>query len=184
MDAIKLYKRMERLKRRGLSEGAIGVRCRVRQWTVSRVLSLRTLDSTVADLFAGRGMITLAALREIARHPADVQRAALGELSRLVFRRDPREIQRPDVAIVMARHGRNLDRAPFPTTSCRACLRRTGVQADFFGDIAPGELDRCLDAACFARCVNAVAARRARWARKKFPGNSARNVKKKEQTND
>lgn len=163
-DVIGLYRRAARLRREGLSETEIGVRCHVRQWTVSRVLALRTMDDSVMRLFAERKMVTLAALLEIASWPEDVQRAALGELVRLVNRPECLVVSRPDVARIMHLRGRDLDRAPFPTTACRACARRTGAQMDFFGDVDPGKLGRCTDAACFARCMNAVFARRARWA--------------------
>ena len=161
MYVIALYRQMAQLRARGLSETEIAVWCRVRQWTVSRVLALRTMDATVMRLFEEYGTATLAALAEVASWPKDVQRAALGDLARLVCRMG-RTVERPDVAPVMARHARDLDRAPFPTTNCRACLRRTGAQMDFFGGVPEG-LGRCLDAACFARNVNAVAMRRARW---------------------
>jgi len=178
MNAIRLYRKMARLRREGLSEMEIAVRCRVRNWTVSRVLSLRTMEDVVMRLFDGCGMATLAALMEIARWPADVQRAALGDFMRLVNRRGARMVSRPDVAGVLARRGRDLDRAPFPTASCGKCAKRTGAQMDFFGGVERGRLGRCLDAACFARCMNAVAARRARWAGKNdLAGNSARDKK-------
>ncbi len=164
MDAIAQFRRAARLARRGLSEERIGIRLGIRQWTVSRLLSLRTLDADVAEMFAGDGRITHAALREIAGWPAKVQGAALRELRKISLLVYGRPITRRDVAPVMARHGRDLDRGPFPTTSCRACLKRTGAQADLFGGVEAGALGRCLDAACFARCLNAVSARRARWA--------------------
>lgn len=164
VNAIALYRRMARMWKAGLSETEIGVRCHVRQWTVSRVLELRTMDDSVMRLFAGREIVTLAALREVASWPEDVQRAALGELVRLVDRNEALPVSRPDVLPIMHRHGRDLDRAPFPTAACRACAKRSGAQMDFFGDVEPGVLGRCADAACFARCMNAVSARRARWA--------------------
>ena len=165
MNAIALYRRMERMRRKGLSETEIGVCCGVRQWTVSRVLRLGGLAPMVARLFAKR-MASLSALVEIASWPADIQRASLPDLVRLVDS-DRVEIKRADVAAVMARRGRDLDRAPFPTSSCRSCAKRTGAQADFFGGVEAGRLGRCMDAACFSRCWNAVAARRARWASKR-----------------
>ena len=165
MKAIALYRRMERMRRKGLSETEIGVCCGVRQWTVSRVLRLGGLAPMVARLFARR-MASLSALVEIASWPADIQRAALPDLVRLVDS-DLVEIRRADVAGVMARRGRDLDRAPFPTAACRSCAKRTGAQADFFGGVEAGRLGRCMDGACFSRCWNAVAARRARWAGKR-----------------
>lgn len=168
MNAIALYRRMERLRGKGLSETEIGVCCGVRQWTVSRVLRLGGLAPMVARLFAKR-MASLSALVEIASWPADIQRAALPDLVRLVDS-DLVEIRRADVAGVMARRGRDLDRAPFPTAACRSCAKRTGAQADFFGGVEAGRLGRCADAACFARCMNAVSARRARWAGHKKQG--------------
>ncbi len=163
MDAIRQYRRAARLAGRGLSEERIGVRMGIRQWTVSRLLALRTLDDDVARIFAGDGRITHAALREVASYPADVQSSALRDLWRLALSLAGRTVTRRDVAPVMALHGRDLDRDPFPTTSCRACLNRTGAQADLFGGVPEG-LGRCLDAACFARCLNAVSARQKRWA--------------------
>ena len=163
MDAIRQYRRAARLAGQGLSEERIGVRMGIRQWSVSRLLALRTLDVDVAEVFAGDGRITRAALREIAGWPAKVQGAALPELRGLAYRIVGRTVTRRDVAPIMVRHGRDLDRNPFPTTSCRACLKRTGAQADLFLGVPEG-LGRCLDAACFARCMNAVSARRARWA--------------------
>lgn len=163
MDAIRQYRRAARLAGRGLSEERIGVRMGIRQWTVSRLLALRTLDADVAEVFAGDGRITHAALREIAGWPAKVQGAALPELRKVSLLIFGRPVMRSDVAPIMVRHGRDLDRNPFPTTSCRACLNRTGAQADLFGGVPEG-LGRCLDAACFARNLNAVSARRARWA--------------------
>lgn len=162
MDAVAQFRRAARLAGRGLSEERIGIRLGIRQWTVSRLLALRTLDADVAEVFAGDGRITHAALREIAGWPAKVQGAALPELRKLSLLLY-RTVTRRDVAPVMALHGRDLDRNPFPTSSCRACLKRTGAQADLFGGVPEG-LGRCLDAACFARCLNAVSARRARWA--------------------
>ena len=160
---------MDRLRKAGLSETEIGIRLRCRQWTVSRILGLRSLDGAAMRLFADCELVTLAAMLEVASWPADVQRSALGELVRLADR--AQVVRRPDVAAIMARRGRDLDRAPFPTKACVACDRRTGAQMDFFGGVKPGLLGRCKDAACFARCMNAVAARRARWAGKKSSGN-------------
>lgn len=163
MDAVAQFRRAERLAGRGLSEERIGIRLGIRQWSVSRLLALRALDADVAEMFEGDGRITLAALREIASWPAKVQGAALQELRGSAFRIVGRPVTTRDVAPIMARHGRDLDRNPFPTTNCRSCLKRTGAQADLFGGVPEG-LGRCLDAACFARCLNAVSARRARWA--------------------
>ena len=145
---------------RGLSEERIGIRLGIRQWGVSRLLALRTLDEDVARVFEGEGRISHAALREIAGWPSNVQGAALPELRKLAVLAGRRVTTR-DVMPILARHGRDLDRAPFPTAACRACAKRTGAQADFFGEVADGRLGRCLDAACFARCMNAVSARRA-----------------------
>ena len=164
MDAIAQFRRAARLARRGLSEERIAIRLGIRQWTVSRLLALRTLDVDVAEVFAGDGRITRAALREIAGWPAKVQGAALPELRKVSLLIFGRPVMRSDVAPIMVRHGRDLDRNPFPTTSCRACLKRTGAQADLFGGVEDGALGRCLDAACFARCLNAVSARQKRWA--------------------
>lgn len=166
MNEIGMYRLLARLKDRGLSELEIGIRFGLRQWTVSRMLQLRNLTDPVMALFDGHGLATLSALSEIADWPADVQRQALPDLERLVRRSAGRTIRRLAVATIMMRHGRDLDRAPFPTSSCRACAKRTGAQADFFGGVAAGKLGRCQDAACFARCLNAVAARRARWQAK------------------
>ena len=178
MNTVGQYKRMARMWGEGLSETEIGVRCRVRQWTVSRILALRTMDETLMRLFDRGDRATLSALVEIASWPEDVQRAALSEIVRMVERRGVRLLRRPEVAAVMARHGRDLDRAPFPTGSCRACAKRTGAQMDFFGDVDPGKLGRCTDAACFARCMNAVKARGARW-QKRSAGDVARARKEK-----
>ncbi len=177
MNTVGQYKRMARMRREGLSETEIGVRCHVRQWTVSRILALRTMERTVRELFDRGERATLAALTEIAGWPEDVQRAALPDLVRMVERRGARLLRRPEVAAVMARHGRDLDRAPFPTVACRACAKRTGAQMDFFGDVDPGKLGRCTDAACFARCMNAVKARGARWRGKGSTGDAARTEK-------
>lgn len=163
MNAVAQYRRAARMAGRGLSEERIGIKMKIRQWTVSRLLALRTLDADVAEMFEGDGRITHAALREIAGWPAKVQGAALPDLRGLAFRLFGRTVTSRDVAPIMMRHGRDLDRNPFPTSSCRACLKRTGAQADLFGGVPEG-LGRCLDAACFARCLNAVSARHARWA--------------------
>ena len=86
---------------RGLSEERIGIKMKIRQWTVSRLLSLRTLDADVADMFDGDGRITHAALREIAGWPAKVQGAALPDLRGLAFRLFGRTVTSRDVAPIM-----------------------------------------------------------------------------------
>lgn len=183
MNEIGIYRLVAHLKAEGLSELEIGIRFGVRQWTVSRMLKLRGLTDPVMTLFENHGMTSFAALLEVADWPAEVQRQALPDLERLVRRSTGRSIRRLAVATIMMRHGRDLDRDPFPTATCRACAKRTGAQADFFGGVAAGKLGRCRDAACFARCLNAVAARRARWACKNNfqaipPGDKKRKVKK------
>lgn len=179
MNALKLYRRIVRLKKSGLSQSEIGAVCGIRQWTVSRLLRLERLTPAFRATLAGSGVATLAALAEIASWPQRVQRSALPGILKIIAVRGGRAIRRSDVAPVMARHGRDLDRAPFPTTACRACVKRTGAQQDFFGDVAPGELGRCNDAACFSRCVNAVAARRARWAGKRQASPTTTSARKK-----
>lgn len=160
MDPVARYREAARLAESGLTEERIGVRMGLHRLAVCRLLALRTLDPDLLAVFA-EARASLAALREIAGYSPAAQNAALGELRRMAAM-SRRRITRRDVAPVMARHARDLDRAPFPTTNCRACLRRTGAQMDFFGGVPEG-LGRCLDAACFARNVNAVAMRRARW---------------------
>ena len=179
MNALKLYRRIVRLKKSGLSQSEIGAVCGIRQWTVSRLLRLEELTPAFQATLAGSGVATLAALAEIASWPQRVQRSALPGILKIIAVRGGRTIRRSDVAPVMARHGRDLDRAPFPTTACRACVKRTGAQQDFFVYVAPGELGRCNDAACFARNTNAVAARRARLARKKQILSAVASTKKK-----
>ena len=183
MNEIGIYRKMASLKAEGLSELEIGIRLGVRQWTVSRFLKLRDLIDPVMTLFEQHDGTTFAALLEIADWPAEVQRQALPGLERLVRRSAGQSIRRSEVATIMMRHGRDLDRGPFPTSVCQACAKRTGAQADFFGLVATGQLGRCQDAACFARCLNAVAARRARWVGKNNfqaipPGDKKRKVKK------
>jgi len=180
VNAIAEYRRAAGLRKEGLSEERIGVRMGVRQWTVSRLLALRDLDEDVARIFEGEDVASLSALAEIARWPAEDQGAAIGELRRMKEKK-ARTVRRRDVVQVMVRRTRNLDRAPFPTAACRKCAKRTGAQADFFGGVAPDALGRCRDAACFARCMNAVAARRARWAKKEdfraIPARTKKGVK-------
>ena len=163
-NVIAQYRRAAKLAAQGLTEERIGARMKLHRLAVCRLLALRTLDEDVARTFEGAGRITGSALREIASYPTGSQGMALGELRRLAAAKIGRTLTRRDVAPVMARHGRDLDRGPFPTTSCRACLKRTGAQADLFGGVEAGALGRCLDAACFARCLNAVSARQKRWA--------------------
>ena len=43
MNALKLYRRIVRLKKSGLSQSEIGAVCGIRQWTVSRLLRLEEL---------------------------------------------------------------------------------------------------------------------------------------------
>lgn len=171
MNEIALYRKAAKLRDKGFSEREIGIRLGIRQWTVSRILKLQSMNSSAMILFERHGMATLSALLEVASNPEPVQFSALAAFEQLVSRRRGQSIRRRDVAMILARRSRNLDRAPFPTTACRLCMKRTGVQADFFGDVKPGALGICKDAACFSRCVNAVAARRARWASKTFRAN-------------
>lgn len=170
VDVLRLYRRLAKLRKSGLSEAEIGAACGIRQWTVSRVLRLDGLTPALRGVLGGSGVASLSALAEIASWPERVQRAATDGIVLLVAKRGGRTIRRCDVAPVMARHGRDLDRAPFPTSACRPCTKRTGAQPDFFGDVAADSLGRCNDARCFARCMNAVAARRARWSRLKISG--------------
>lgn len=163
MDVIRQYRRAAKLAAQGLTEERIGVRMKLHRLAVCRLLALRTLDEDVARTFEGARRITGAALREIASYPASSQGVALPELRRLAFAKVGRTITRRDVLPILALRIRDLDRGPFPTTSCRACTKRSGVQMDLFGDVQDG-LGRCFDAACFARCLNAVSARHARWA--------------------
>lgn len=179
VDVLKLYRRIIKLQKAGLSQSEIGAVCGIRQWTVSRLLRLEELTPAFRSVLGGSGVATLAALVEIASWPQSIQRAALPGILKIVATRGGRTIRRTDVAPVMARHGRDLDRAPFPTATCQACIKRTGAQQDFFGDVAPGSLGRCKDAACFSRCVNAVAARRARWAGKRQASPTSSSVRKK-----
>ncbi len=183
MTPIQLYQAADKLRNKGLSEREIGIRLDVRQWTISRVLKLSAIHPLAMILFERHGMATLSALLEVASNPAPVQFSSLAAFEQLVGRRRGQSIRRRDVAMILAWRSRNLDRAPFPTTACRSCMKRTGVQADFFGDVKPGALGICKDAACFARCMNAVIARRARWASKKTfraipPGDKKRKAKK------
>ena len=182
MNPISLWKRMDWLKRQGLTEHEIAVRCKVRQWTVSRILKLGGLHEslrTLVEVFELAGNVTLSALLELASWPSEDQRLALPDVWRLFKKR--RSVRRRDVAMVMARRSRNLDRAPFPTGSCAACAKRSGTQADLFGNVGPDDLGRCRDAACFARKANAVAARRARWTGR-TSGNNAQGKNRKGRT--
>lgn len=179
VDVLKLYRRIVKLQKAGLSQSEIGAVCGIQQWTVSRILRIGGMVPAFRSVLGGSGVATLAALVEIASWPQSIQRAALPGILKIVATRGGRTIRRSDVAPVMARHGRDLDRAPFPTTACRACVKRTGAQQDFFGYVAPGELGRCNDAACFARNTNAVAARRARLAGKRQASPTMTSARKK-----
>lgn len=165
MNVVRMYRRAAKLQAAGLSEEETGIAMKRRQWTISRLLSLRGLIPAMADMLDGDNRVTLRAAMEIAKHSADDQRSVLPELRALVER--GMVLTRADVVPALALRSRDLDRAPFPTTSCRPCLKRTGVQADFFGMVAPGTLGRCRDSACYARNLNAVKARRARWPKTK-----------------
>ena len=177
---MRQYRVMARLRGQGLTEVEIGAIMGVGQWMVSRTLALDGLTDGMAAMLDGRRRVAFSAMAEIASYPADVQRAAIGELAKMMdaAAADGKGVYRPDVIRILAKYALDLDRAPFPTASCRPCVKRTGAQADLFGDVAPGSLGRCRDRACFVRCLNAVAARRARWAGKKgLPANSGREEK-------
>ena len=164
MNPIGVWRRMDGLKRQGLTEHEIAARCNVRQWTVSRALKLGGLHESiraVVEKFGTVCNVTLSALLELAGWPTEDQRLALPDIMRLL--RNRKSVRRRDVAMVMAMRSRNLDRAPFPTGGCAACAKRSGTQADLFGIVGQGNLGRCRDAACFARKANAAAARRSRW---------------------
>lgn len=165
MNVIQTFRECLELQRGGLSEERIGVRLGLGQWTVSRLLGLRTLESDVSKVFENTGCnVSLSALLEIASYPADIQLTSIADLRKLA---EAGAVKSDQVVAVLALRGRDLDRAPFPTTSCKRCYRRTGAQQDLFGEVDLNRLGRCLDAGCFARCMNAVAARRARWPKKK-----------------
>ena len=178
MNGIGLYTAAKALRMGGLSESEIGVRLKVRRWTVSRMLKLAGLSFETLEIFRDCN-ISSSALREIASWPHRTQLAVIEDFIRLVNRAGNRTIRRRDVLDILIRKSRDLDRAPFPTSACRACEKRTGAQADFFGDVKPGSLGCCKDNACFARCWNAVAARRARWSSRIYAGTKNRKGKKK-----
>ncbi len=176
MNGIWLYGKAKALRAAGLSESEIGVRLNVRRWTISRILALDGLTFSTKRIFEDCH-ITDAALFEIARWPDIDQSAAIEDFIRLAKRAGNRLIHRKDVAAILIRKSRDLDRAPFPTAACRACAKRTGAQADFFGDVKEGALGSCKDKACFARCWNAVSARRARWSSGKKAGTNKKGKK-------
>lgn len=154
MNAIDRFAEAEQMMRGGMTETQVAIRLGVRQGTISKLMALRRLTSDVLAAFAGSA-VSLAALTEIANYSADDQRAALADIADLARRGRAR---RRDVAKAMALRTLKLDHAPFPTVGCARCYDRTGAQPDFFGH-AVG-LGRCLRRSCFARCLNAVEARK------------------------
>ena len=134
MDVIALYRQAVRLVEQGLTEERIGIRMGLHRLAVCRLLALAGLDEDMSRIFEGERRVSLAALREIASYPASDQSLALADFRRLA-RGTSRTITRRDVAPILALRIRDLDRDPFPTTSCRACTKRSGVQMDLFGDV-------------------------------------------------
>ena len=175
MNVIERYRQAEKLRSEGLSEVRIGIRMGgLSHCVVSRLLELGNLDPDVARLFDGENLASLSALRCIAKHPKYAQGIALAGLRCLVRAAAGKMIQKRDVLAVVGLRGRWLDGEPFPTKSCRMCDKRTGQLPDLFGELEPGNLGRCTDAGCYARTLNAVKARRARWG---FGTKKGRNKK-------
>ena len=173
MNAIARYRTAAEFRREGVSEERIAIRMGVRQWTVSRLLALRTLDEDIARMFDGEDRISLSALTELAGWPAEHQALVLRDLRKLAA--DGKTLRRRDVLRALVWKVRDLDRAPFPSSACARCAKRTGAQADLFGMVSG--LGRCLDAKCFARMMNAVKARGARWRGKGSTGDAASSEK-------
>lgn len=162
-DVVADYRRAAELRADGLSEERIGVRMGLGQWTVSRLLSLQKVDADVLRVFEGDGVVSLSALIHLSAFPADTQAGCLGAFRKIVKRRRGNVVRWEHLAPEVYRHCRELALAPFPTACCRKCTARTGVRADLWGEVKPGELGRCLKSACWSRMMNAVKARAARW---------------------
>lgn len=121
----------------GMSAEAIAAKTgRSASW-VRRRTKLLALD----DAWKKRTDLTADVLERVAAYPAEIQKkVAKGVGSRVVSWKD--------LEYYFARESENLDLAPFDTDACKACLKRTGVEADLFG-VTDGKLGRCLCCKCY-----------------------------------
>lgn len=106
------------------------------------------------------GEVEADALEHIAAYPAEIQR-------RVAKRMGSFGTKWSQFKAAFDGESRDLDEAKFDTKPCRACLKRTGAEADLFG-VCDGKLGRCLDCECYE-------ARREAWleaAVKKAVGNA------------
>lgn len=108
---------------------------------VNRRKKLLALDEAWKERADG---MTADALERIAEYPADVQRKVAKKITYPVKAWS-------DVASCFRQEDRDLDRAKFDTSECRACMQRTGQNADLFGDVEEDGLGKCLCAKCFDR---------------------------------
>lgn len=127
----------------GMTAEAIAAKTgRSSSW-VRRRTKLLALD----DAWKKRTDLTADVLERVAAYPAEIQKKVAKTVGE-------RPMPWKDLEHYFARESENLDLAPFDTSACRACMKRTGVEADLFG-VTDGKLGRCLCCKCFEAKRNA-----------------------------
>lgn len=127
----------------GMSVDAIAAKTgRSSSW-VRRRTKLLALD----EAWKKRTDLTADVLERVAAYPADIQK-------KVAKTAGARPMPWKDLEYYFARESENLDLAPFDTEACKACMKRTGVEADLFG-VTDGKLGRCLCCKCYKDKVTA-----------------------------
>lgn len=121
----------------GMTAEAIAAKTgRSSSW-VRRRTKLLALD----EAWKKRTDLSADVLERVAAYPAEIQKKVAKTVG-------ARPMPWKDLEYYFARESENLDMAPFDTDACRACLKRTGVEADLFG-VTDGKLGRCLCCKCY-----------------------------------
>lgn len=145
----------------GYSQKEIAAHFGVCEAKICRRSKLLDLIPKIREIAKG-GKITTDALERIALYPEEIQEATVGELSGVV-KRETGKVHWGDVSWVYSRQTMELKTAPFDTSDCARCTKRTGAQPDLWGDLKKDDdLGRCLSKSCYEAACQAEIERRIR----------------------
>lgn len=145
----------------GYSQKEIAAHFGTSEAKICRRAKLLTLSPSVRAVQAEFGNISTDALERIALYPESIQEACAGAIRRVAKRDGESSVKWSAIKYNFDYETKDLANAKFSTDGCVGCAKRTGAQADLFGEnVADGQLGQCLDGACYKCKVSAYNAMR------------------------
>ena len=141
------------IERYGYSQSEVAAHFGVSEATVCRRMKLAYLSPEIREIAEANGSISADALERIALYPPETQAKCADTLLGVAKRcaKNGETVKWHSIAWDFDSKSKSLDDARFDVSPCAKCPKRTGAEADLWGDVKEGSLGRCLDGDCFDR---------------------------------